>query len=287
MHGLGNDFIVVDLRAAPTLGLDADEVVRLCDRRLGIGADGVLSILPQSAAAPGAMARLRIQNADGSEAEMCGNGLRCVARYLAEHDETGADSIAVETGAGVLTCELTRQSAGGAVESICIAMGAPRLERDELRWPLPLTSDAEPLLITAISMGNPHAVAFFDDERDLLALASRLGPHVERHPFFPNRTNAEFARKRSDGSFELVVWERGCGITRACGTGACATAVAATRLGLAETDRFLLLDLPGGRLEVKVAGDGTQVYLRGPAAFVYSGEVAVRLTAARENPAGG
>ncbi|MFO0573562.1 MAG: diaminopimelate epimerase [Polyangia bacterium] len=311
MEGLGNDFIVVDLRdlpdprgphdtesgsAAPPW-LDDDAVIRaLCDRHRGIGADGVLAILPAPAGSPAA-ARMRVRNADGSEAEMCGNGLRCVARFLVDHDrgEPGragplarARDFLVETGAGRLRCVLHGEP-GGPDDSVEIAMGAPRLRRREIPMrgepeslciaqPLQL-ADGSSLVLTAVSMGNPHAVCFVDGEpaaherSDLHALAARLGPEVERLPLFPQRTNVELVRPAGDGVFSTVVWERGCGLTLACGTGACAVAVAACRTGRAAYGRWLTVVLPGGPLQIHVRPDESDVLLRGPARPVFRGEV--------------
>ena len=277
MHGLGNDFIVVDLRAIhkeapPSCWFDETSFIStLCDRRRGIGADGVLAIFDPSAAAraQGAAARLRIRNADGSEAEMCGNGLRCVARYLAHSQRVGVDEgsqLLIETAAGVLSCTLL---AAGEVE---IAMGTPR-------WSFvqrPLELEDKVLSLTAVSMGNPHAVVFCDDGGGSAALrvvAERYGPMIERHPLFPERTNVEFVHVATPEHYNVVVWERGCGLTQACGTGACAAAVAACLTGRAEPGAWLIVELPGGLLRIRIACDYRQVYLRGPAVLVYTGEL--------------
>jgi diaminopimelate epimerase len=307
MEGLGNDFLVLDFRAtaAPAWLDDCLTITRLCDRHRGVGADGVLAVLP---ARPGvaAVARMRVLNADGSEAEMCGNGLRCVAKYLFEHDPALAErptpglgaapcgpSLEIETGAGVLRCELPstatdRPTALAAGErEIEIAMGAPRLQRAaipmggpvaELCLDEPLVVAGEALRLTAVSMGNPHAVVFVPADvsgHALYALAQRLGPQVERHPLFPQRTNVEFCHRRTAEEYEVVVWERGCGITQACGTGACAVAVAACRLGLSAVDRWLTIQLPGGPLQIRVLPGEREVKMRGPARSVYWGRLAL------------
>lgn len=270
MHGLGNDFIVVDLRRAPP-GFwfdDPGTIVALCDRRFGVGADGVLAILVPSskARADGAVARMRIRNADGSEAEMCGNGLRCVARYLAEKDGLGP-ALRIETGAGVLSCTLVEE------RHIEVAMGAPRWNWIERPFPIAGASFS----ITTVSMGNPHAVIFCSEAADAQALrllAERHGPAIECHPQFPQRTNVEFVYSQSRESYTALVWERGCGITLACGTGACAVAVAACLTGRAEPGRWLTVNLLGGALSLRVEPSYEQVHMRGPAVTVYQGQMA-------------
>jgi diaminopimelate epimerase len=299
MEGLGNDFIVVDLRGQPAPAwLDDAALIRaLCDRHRGIGADGVLAILDPTSAS--AEARMRVRNADGSEAEMCGNGLRCVARFLVDRGRGGHGlaspqpvGFLVETGAGLLRCVLHPEP-GRLVE---IAMGAPRLHRRDI----PMAGDPESLCIeealppgslaedprlrlTAVSMGNPHAVCFLDGaERKgplpLQALAGRLGPQIERLPLFPQRANVEFVvadpvAPGEPAAFTVVVWERGCGLTLACGTGACAVAVAAVRTGRAAVGRWLRITLPGGPLEICVLPGERDVLLRGPARSVFRGEI--------------
>ncbi len=275
-HGIGNDFLVVDLRdAAPAIAAAAQNptaVRALCDRRFGVGGDGVLAILPSATA----IARMRVLNADGSEAEMCGNGIRCVAQEL--HDRLGVTSneLAIETGAGVLVCEL---EPGG----VTVAMGAPRLTRGEI----PMTGPADERCveqvieipghpnraITCVSMGNPHAIAFVASLAEAQQLAASAGPLVELHPWFPQRTNAEFACVRDRRHIELVVWERGCGLTLACGTGACATVVAAVLNGKCDEDQPVEVALPGGTLTIRVSPGMTEVKMRGPAVHVYDGDV--------------
>ena len=286
-EGLGNDFVVVDLRGgAPAPSpIDPAIAVSLCDRHRGIGADGVLGVLP--AASPGADARMVVINADGSEAEMCGNGIRCVAKALHDGALPGGavrkPLLAIDTGAGRLECRVF-EGADGRCESVAVAMGRPRTARAEL----PMEGAAGPVLgealelagargprrfaITGVSMGNPHAVTFVGDDEDPRALAEEFGPALERHRAFPRRTNAEFARVRGE-RIELVVWERGCGITLACGTGACATAVAATLTGRAPRGRELTVALPGGSLRITVAEDLSNVTMRGPARLVFAGEL--------------
>jgi diaminopimelate epimerase len=288
-HGLGNDFLVVDLRAgAPAPSPESADLAKiLCDRRFGVGGDGVLAILPASA--EGADCRMRVINSDGSEAEMCGNGIRCVAKHLYEHDATlRKDEIRIETLAGVLACGI-RADKRDKVASVSVAMGRPRLTRAEIPMvrtvgaadrdnercvEYTMTIGGRALAITAVSMGNPHAVAFVPEKGDeLRALATRLGPQLETHDWFPRRTNAEFAHVHAPDNIELVVWERGCGITLACGTGACATAVAACLTGRSQAGKPIQVWLPGGPLTITVAEDYSEVTMNGPAAHVFDARI--------------
>lgn len=232
-HGLGNDFVLLDHRAAGGL-ISAELARRLCDRHRGIGADGVLSLLPSRD--PRAALRLHIWNADGSQAEMCGNGLRCVVRHL--HGEAESEPVWVDTDAG-LRC--------GQVEAdgrVMVTLGRPQsgahltFEKDGKRWN-GLT----------VSMGNPHFVLEPVEASDLRAVALDLGPWLQARPEFPESTNVEVLRPTGDG-FELWVYERGAGLTQACGTGAAAAAVAMDALGLSVGAPRLTMRLPGGRLEV-------------------------------------
>jgi diaminopimelate epimerase len=284
MEGCGNDFLVVDARAEMAQGdlarLEPRAAMALCDRHFGVGGDGVLVI--SRASAPGALARMRVLNADGSEAEMCGNGLRCVAKYLYEQDpELRRSAIPVETGAGVLRCEVTVDDAR-RVTGVAVDMGRPGLRRgdvpmvgpeDEPALEQEVTLHGRRFRLTAISMGNPHAVLFIEGDESLRELAERYGPALEHHEWFPHRTNVEFARVRASGEIDLVVWERGCGITLACGTGACATAVAACLTRRARPGAELAVHLPGGPLYITVAADLGGVVLRGPAAEVFRSQV--------------
>jgi diaminopimelate epimerase len=286
-HGLGNDFLVVDLRELKSddaaAAQEPDVVKALCDRQFGVGGDGVLAILPGG---PGADARMRVLNSDGSEAEMCGNGLRCVAKELYDRGGLHKDSLAIDTGAGRLVCAIDDR--GGKAAQVTVSMGAPRLLRGEIPMTgpanercveQPLTIDGVELAITAVSMGNPHAVAFVS--KDQRHLAETIGPKVEHHAWFPRRTNAEFARMISPTEIELVVWERGCGITLACGTGACATVTAAVITGRSEAGKDVLVHLPGGDLTIRVLPDMSNVLMRGPALHVFDGELAPRAVSAR------
>ena len=280
-HGIGNDFLLFDGLNQPlplTQLVDPQMVSRICDRHTGVGGDGILLLLqPQSNQAH---ARMRILNADGSEAEMCGNGIRCAAKALRDHLPQFArmDRISFETGAGVLHCDLSLGS-DGLVRSVKVDMGQPILDRAALPMvgegsfiESPLRVNEAELRATAVSMGNPHLVTFVEDKRNLQNMAQHLGPLVERHTLFPKRTNAEFARLRPDG-IELWVWERGCGITLACGTGACATAVAAVVTKRHPASRPLPVHLPGGTLTIQVAEDLSRVWMEGPAVEVFQGEL--------------
>jgi len=288
-HGLGNDFLVVDLRTASAADAEAAQaphnVIAVCDRQFGVGGDGVLAVLPSATAD----ARMRVLNSDGSEAEMCGNGIRCVAKELYERGGLQKPEIAIETGAGRLTCAIDAE--GGVVRSVTVAMGMPRLRRSEI----PMTGPADercinqpldvagaPRAITSVSMGNPHAIAFVSSRDEAMQLATTVGTLVENHAWFPNRTNAEFAYVKSRREIDLVVWERGCGITLACGTGACATAVAAILTGRADEATPIRLNLPGGTMEITVAAGLTGVAMKGPAHHVFDSEV--DLTALQPRP---
>lgn len=280
-HGLGNDFLVVDLRAkdGEPSAQDPHIVQALCDRHFGVGGDGVLAILPPTS--DGGDARMRVLNADGSEAEMCGNGLRCVVKHLAQNDPTLAkDALTIDTGAGPLLCRVTRD--GDQVTAVTVDMGRPRLTRAEIPMSGPgqerciesaYQADGRTFLFTGVSMGNPHAITFVDEGRDeLRPLAERVGPGVETSDWFPQKTNVEFARVNSPTDIDLVVWERGVGITLACGTGACATAVAACLTGRAELDTEITIHLLGGDLAITVAPDYETVFMRGPAKHVFAGD---------------
>jgi diaminopimelate epimerase len=266
-HGLGNDFVILDRRQTGE-DIAAEQARLLCDRRRGIGADGVLCLLPSAKAA----ARMVVHNADGSVAEMCGNGVRCAVKYLVDHDGGGhPERLAVETGAGVLQGAVSY--AGKEVFEVEVDMGPARLVAEHLpsfQSGIPFVSQPIPshpgLRGTAVSMGNPHLVVFgITAER-----ASVLGPELECAPGFDKCTNVEFCELRSDG-LNVVVWERGVGLTQACGTGACAAAAASVHQGLLPAGQWLRVRLPGGDLQLWVAPGLSQVRMRGPATFVFEG----------------
>ncbi|MEO7096727.1 MAG: diaminopimelate epimerase [Polyangiales bacterium] len=276
-HGLGNDFLVVDLRTAKpdeaALVQDPANVIALCDRQFGVGGDGVLAILPTTT---GDDARMRVLNSDGSEAEMCGNGLRCVVQWLHDHGGVAKEEMAIDTGAGRLVCEILERN-------VTVSMGAPRLLRSEIPMVGPLAERCieQPIdipgqptrTVTCVSMGNPHAVVFVASADEARHLATTVGPAVERHAYFPQRTNAEFAFVKSRTEIDLVVWERGAGLTLACGTGACATVVAAILTGRCDEGVVVKVNLPGGALHIRVMPDLQNVKMLGPAAHVYDAEL--------------
>jgi diaminopimelate epimerase len=263
MHGLGNDFVVFDARMRP-ISLSRAGAQALADRRLGIGCDQVIVI---EKSANGADARMRIYNADGGEVESCGNAARCVGNLLIE--ETGRDAVRLDTKGGPLEC----RAAGGR---ITVDMGAPHLDwRD-----IPLSNavdtasftidlDDRPITGSAVSMGNPHFVVFMENAET--APVAELGVAIERHAMFPERTNAEFVEVMASDRLRMRVWERGAGVTLACGTGACASAVAAQRRGLCGKKVDVLLD--GGTLTIEWQGGDAPVLMTGPAALSFRGEI--------------
>jgi diaminopimelate epimerase len=259
-EGLGNDFLVVD--APDDSLLDANRVQRICDRHFGVGGDGVLLVTPPRSL--GARATMVVLNADGSRPEMCGNGLRCVALHLAAHDRAEGVSFIVDTDAGPRLVAVERSDGGG---SVSVGMGRAQPEPDfaaEFR--------GKSLKFSSVSMGNPHAISF-DTELDEAAL-DELGPAVSAR--FPQGTNVELVTTRDERTLDVIVWERGVGRTLACGTGACAVAVAAARQGRVPFDTEIAVRLPGGVLHITVARETLDVTMRGPARQVFSGEVRVR-----------
>ena len=260
-HGARNDFVIVDGRpGAPAAGLDlAALAVAMCDRHAGVGADGLL--VASEVTDAGAVAHMRMLNPDGSESEMCGNGLRCFARWLADAGElppAAADAI-IQTGAGPLRVTL---NADGSVSAL---MGVPTIGERALA--LEPRVDGVTQTATRVSMGNPHAVFFVPDVDGVLL--DRVGPLVETHAAFPHHTNVEFVQALAPDRLRVRVWERGAGATQACGTGACAAHVAARLHGLAA--ERATLELPGGLLEVTWPGEGHPVQLTGPATHVFDG----------------
>jgi len=263
MHALGNDFIVLDSRGKRMEGLVALSI-KLCHRRFGIGADQVL-VLEDS---EGADFRMRIFNADGSEVEMCGNGIRALAKYVWDRGLSEKDTLSIETMAGIMR----PAHSDGLVR---VDMGEPELEGRKIPVDLdgrvvdhPLKVDERTFLITCVSMGNPPAVIFVDRVGDFPV--NYYGPKVEHHGLFPNRINVEFVEAIGSGEVRVRVWERGAGETMACGTGACATAVASSIKGL--TGREVVVHLDGGDLRIEWVGDN-RVYMTGPADEVFEGEI--------------
>lgn len=271
MQGLGNDFIVISGQSG--LPSDAGEqALRLCDRHFGIGADGLVYILPSDIAD----FQMRIINSDGTEAEQCGNAIRCAAKYIYDNGlvSSDRDSLVIETiGAGAQAVRLT--VSGGRVTAVRVDMGAPVLSGLQV----PTTVDADPVLdypieaggrefrFTAVSMGNPHCVIFVDD-----AVSFDLetwGPKLETHPFFPKRINVEFVTVKARDYADMRVWERGAGPTLACGTGACATLAAGVLNGV--MDRKAVVSLKGGDLLIEWSEADNRIYMTGPAETVFKG----------------
>ncbi len=270
MHGIGNDYVYVNLFEEPMPADPAALAVAVSDRHKGIGSDGLILIGPSEEAD----AQMRMFNADGSESEMCGNGVRCVAKYIHDHGIARGKRVAIETGRGVLTLDLETQ--GGEVLRARVDMGPPILKAAEIPTTLagdppidaPLSLEGYDLRLTAVSMGNPHVVLYVGDVETYPV--ARLGPRLERHPVFPRRVNVHFVEVLSAGEVRMRTWERGSGETLACGTGACAVCVAGVLAG--RTGRKLLAHLPGGDLELEWPADGAPVYMTGPATEVFTGE---------------
>ncbi len=258
MHGLGNDYLYV-YGEAPR---DAAELSRrLSDRHFGAGSDGMIYISPSRRAD----FRMRIFNADGSEAEMCGNGIRCVGKYVYDKGYTDETHLTVETLAGIRTLDL--EVRGGKVRSATVDMGTAAVGEERT-----LSAGGGSVTGVPVSVGNPHFVVFVGDAGSVRP--EELGPEIERDASFPEGVNAEFVQVTGGNRLRMRVWERGSGITMACGTGACASAAAAVRKGLCRPDEAVLVELDGGVLEIDVAPDGG-VRMTGPAESVYEGETAV------------
>ena len=270
MHGAGNDYVYVD-GFAESVDDPAELAKAVSDRHFGVGGDGLILILPSTVAD----VRMRMFNADGSEAEMCGNGLRCVAKYAYDHGLVKGLEVVVETGAGLLPVKLFANAAG-KVDRVQVNMGRPRLSRAEIPMTGPpaervidreLTILDRTFRISCVSMGNPHCVIFVDDV-DAFPVAT-YGPVIEHHELFPRRTNVEFVQVISASEVRQRTWERGAGETLACGTGASAVTVAGLLTG--RTGSRLLNHLAGGDLELTWDGDG-EVFMTGPAVEVFTGE---------------
>ena len=277
MHGIGNDYVYVN-GFAETVADPAAVARKVSDRHFGIGSDGLILILPP--AQPGrADVRMRMFNIDGSEGEMCGNGVRCVAKYAYDHGLTKNNPMRVETGRGVLTLDL-KTDAADKVQLVTVKMGEPILDAAKIPFD-PAKAGAtkservfryelggEAMDVIPVSMGNPHSVTFVDDVAKLDL--NRIGPLAERHPAFPKRVNAHWVQIISPKEMRMRTWERGSGITWACGTGASAVVVAAVLTGRSE--RNVLVHLPGGDLTIEWRQADNNVYMTGPATEVFSGE---------------
>jgi len=271
MHGLGNDFIVV--AGEPKLPDNAAALaIELCNRFFGIGADGLVYILPSEKAD----FMMRIMNSDGSEAEQCGNAIRCVSKYVYDHGVTDKEEITIETiGAGVQKVQLSVQD--GKVATVRVDMGQPILKGTQVPTTIdqdvvlghPIEVDGREFRFTAVSMGNPHCVIYVDDAVNFDLQA--WGPKLETHPLFPRKINVEFVTVKSRDYADMRVWERGAGPTLACGTGACATLVSSVLNGL--TDRKATVSLKGGDLYIEWNEEDNHVYMTGPAQEVFHGTV--------------
>jgi diaminopimelate epimerase len=270
MHGIGNDYVYMSTfdQCAP---IDPKQLaIEVSDRHYGIGGDGLILIMPSERAD----ARMRMFNADGSEGEMCGNGVRCVAKYLYDHGLARKPQVTVETGRGVLMLDL--EISAGQVERVRVDMGPPILEAERIPTLLPgnppidalIELDGHKLAVTAVSTGNPHAVLYMANVNGFALEA--LGPKLEHYAAFPRRVNVHIVEVLGRGEVRMRTWERGSGITLACGTGACAVCVAGVLTG--RTDRSILAHLPGGDLELSWPDDRSSIFMTGPSAEVFSGE---------------
>ena len=273
VHGLGNDFVI--LNCLDDAGVIPEsrygEIAReLCNRNFGIGADGIMLVQPSDQAD----IRMRIINSDGSEAEMCGNGIRCFARYVYEHGIVTKESMTIETLAGIMGPRIMLDEAG-KVSGIEVDMNEPILEKPEI----PMVGEGRAIAetiqiedttfeITAVSMGNPHCVIFVDDAKNFPI--AYWGPRIEKSEYFPRKTNVEFVQVLNDHEVIMRVWERGAAVTLACGTGACATATACVLNG--KTGRDVLLHLDGGDLNVRWDEATNHLFMTGPAVEVFHGE---------------
>jgi diaminopimelate epimerase len=281
MHGIGNDYVYLDGFRDPLPDDPAKVATQVADRHFGVGGDGLIMICPSTVAD----ARMRMFNADGSESEMCGNGIRCVAKYVYDHQIAVKPRLKIETGAGVLTVDV--EAAGGRVSRVRVDMGQPILAGEKIPTtfkgervvdvPLPPldVENAASLIercgiisgMTCVSMGNPHVTIYV---RDVQAMPlEAIGPLLERHPVFPRRINVHFVQVHSPREVTMRTWERGSGITLACGTGASAVCVSGVLTG--RSDRRILAHLPGGDLELEWA-ENDHVYMTGAATEVFTGE---------------
>ncbi len=276
MHGLGNDFIVIDqFKGDNQFDTPLEEAAEhLCDRNFGIGADGLILVLPSDKAD----FRMRIFNPDGSEAEMCGNGIRCFAKLVYDKGYTTSTSFTIETLAGTRKPKLILEDS--TVTKVEVNMGEPRLERSEIPMLGPagrvinevLDIDVGKLRITAVNMGNPHCVVFVDDVKTFDV--ETIGPFLEEHRAFPEHANAEFVQVLNRNELNMRVWERGAGETLACGTGACASVVAAVLND--HTERQVTVHLLGGDLEIEWSADDNHVKMTGPAEQVFTGNIEIK-----------
>lgn len=270
MHGAGNDYVYVDCFAQPAPADPGALARAIADRHTGVGGDGLILICPIE----GADAEMRMYNADGSYAEMCGNGIRCVAKYVRDHGLAGGDKLRIVTNGKAYELALTL--AGGKVTQVRVDMGEPEFVADKISTTLPgappleapLTIGGHQLKVTCMAIGNPHCVAFVDKATDELVLG--VGPKVERDPHFPERINVEFVEVLNRETLLQRTWERGSGETLACGSGACSVCVAGVLTGRCE--RRVTVKLLGGDLQIEWNEQDNHVYMTGPAVEVFSGE---------------
>ena len=273
MHGIGNDYVYVNC-FEETVPEPEKLAVRLSDRRRSIGGDGLILICPSEVAD----FRMRMFNADGSEGKMCGNGTRCIGKYVYDKGLTDKTEVTLETLSGIK--KLSLHVRNGSVESVTVDMGKAESEPklipaiyDGEMINAPISAAGETRYATAVSMGNPHCVIFTDDRIEDLDL-ERIGPSYENNPIFPDRVNTEFVNVIDGRTFSMRVWERGSGETAACGTGACAVAAAAVKNGIAKPGENITVKLLGGDLEIKVMDD-YRVYMTGPAETAFEGTVEI------------
>lgn len=267
MQGIGNDYVYIDEKVCSVSDPSALSI-QLSNRHTGIGSDGLILIGPSESAD----ARMQMWNADGSQAQMCGNGIRCVAKYLADSGQVSTNTFTIETLGGVKNIEVHRQ--GGDVKQVSVDMGLPGLDRADIPMVGPpgrvieeeLEQSGERWQITAVSMGNPHIVVFVDDPRSYPV--ESVGPILESHPSFPQRTNVHFAQIIHSQEIRMRAWERGSGETQACGTGACAVLVAGALTQ--RTERQAKIHLPGGELQIEWLPSG-RIRMTGPAVEVFRG----------------
>ncbi|HOQ67038.1 MAG TPA: diaminopimelate epimerase [Candidatus Atribacteria bacterium] len=266
MHGLGNDFIIFPEEETGGVSSWSSFALQVCDRHRGVGGDGVILVLSSSVAD----LRMRIFNSDGSEAEMCGNGIRCLAKFAFERGIVNKKEFTVETKAGIIIPRITEEEKG-KVKRVRVNLGKPRFRPEEIPVAVegeevrnyPLEGGGRAFLFSALSLGNPHVVIF-----EIPPEWEKYGREIENHPIFPNKTNVEFVEVKNRKEAVVKVWERGAGATLACGTGAAATLIAGVREG--KLDREATIHLPGGPLKVEWQ---EEVYIEGPAEEVFRGEI--------------
>lgn len=270
MHGIGNDYVYVNC-LKENVENPSEVAIKISDRHFGIGSDGLILIKPSDVAD----GKMEMYNADGSQGAMCGNGIRCVAKYMYDYGITDKTRISVETKSGIKYLDLTLKN--GKVDTVKVNMGAPILKASEI--PVisekeqvisePVTIDGKEWKITCVSMGNPHAITYIDDVKHLEI--EKIGPKFENHEIFPDRVNTEFVHVIDRNTVEMRVWERGSGETYACGTGACAVAVSSILNGLTEEE--VTVKLLGGDLKIFWNREENRVYMTGSATKVFDGEI--------------